>query len=183
MKHTSRRALLHIAALGLALAGVLAISASPAQAATVVAGSCSSHYRYVMVGQSSTAAPILMPDGKAHGYISAALWVKEYTDKKGNTVSCVQYHSSAHVCAAPGMTLDAGDVSAYLIDNSTGIVGNGWNTTSFDALKNGACSHDVTSIDSLAGDVDAHAPVSGIGNYASMAYVVTTPFFPKGMHV
>ncbi len=179
---TSRRAGIALAALGLALAGMLVAGARPAQAAAVAA-SCSNHYFYAPVAQATAPATIRMLDGQVHGYLFAALWVKEYIDTKGRTVSCVQYHATAHVCAARGMTLDGGDISAYLSDNSTGIVGDGWNTMTIDALRDGACSADVTGVDSLAGDFAARAAVSGVGNYANTAFVLTAPYLPKGLHV
>lgn len=182
--HAARwmRAMLVLGAFAL---GLLTARSVPAQALALPINnaSCSNAYHYQIVAHQTAPQVLHMgAEGRAAGVLYASLWLKYYVNSHAQVVACHQYHVAVRLCAAPGVTLPLGIMSAYIEDEHTGVVGYGWNSIEFTSLAGGHCIG-VTSLDSLFTDVGPNDTVRGLGNYTGAAPVVfTQSYTPTGSH-
>jgi hypothetical protein len=181
-----------ILALGALALGLLTARSLPAQALALPFNdaSCSNAYHYQLVAHGAAPQAIhLWADSAATksgspaaGYLYATLWSKFYLNTHAQVVACHQYHVAVRLCAASGVTLPLGIMSAYIEDVHTGVVGYGWNSIEFTALQGGHCIT-VTSLDSLYTDVAATDAVRGLGYYTAASPIVfTQSYSPIAAH-
>jgi hypothetical protein len=174
-----------ILALGALALGLLAARSLPAHARVLPINdaSCSNKYYYQLVARAAAPQPLSVGSADAvAGYLDASLWSKVYVNAHDLLVACHQYHVVVRLCAAPGVTLPQGSISAYIEDEQTGVVGYGWHVNQFATLPGGQCAA-VTSLDSLPAETAATATVRGLGAYTGASSIIfTLSYTPTQAH-